>query len=310
MNSQASRCCSKCGVLDPIDATERLWPAGWACAACGASPVVRQGIVCLAPELDEVNEGFELHTFDLLAEIEPSHFWFVARNELIEDLVRTYAAHAGRVLEIGCGTGFVLEALKRALPKATIAGSELHSRGLKHARLRHQHGLELLQMDARQSGLSGALDLVGAFDVLEHIPEDEAVLAEIYRMLRPGGRLIATVPQHPALWSQSDDVAHHQRRYKIGELSTKAKAAGFRIVYTTSFVVLLLPLMAASRLLSMVKGGKADHDEVLEAEFRLSPSVNAALLKVCRIEYSLRRLGLWMPFGGSQVMIAERPVAR
>lgn len=267
---------------------------------------MRDGIVCLAPDLDDVNEGFDIKSFDLLAEAETAHFWFVARNELIEYLVRTYAPNARRVLEIGCGTGFVLSALQRALAQGTIAGSELHSRGLAHARRRHSDAVELIQMDARKSGLTKALDLVGAFDVLEHIPEDEEVLSEIHRMLRPGGRLIATVPQHPALWSQSDDIAHHQRRYRMGELATKSRAAGFRIVYRTSFVVLTFPLMVASRLLSVFKKSKQDPYQVLEAEFQLSPRINAALLQALRLEHTLRRTGLPMPFGGSQVIVAER----
>ena len=174
------------------------------------------GFVQLAPELDDVDEGFDLASFDRLREIEDDHFWFTTRNEMIVWLVERFAAQGGRALEIGCGTGYVLFAFRRALSSARLAGSELHSLGLVHARQRHGQAIELVQMDARHIGLSGALDLVGAFDVLEHIADDHRVLDEFYRVLKPGGVLIATVPQHPSLWSAADEVAHHQRRYRIG----------------------------------------------------------------------------------------------
>ncbi len=103
-------------------------------------------------------------------------------------------------------------------------------------------------MDARTSSLRNALDLVGAFDVLEHIPEDDRVLAEIHRMLKPGGVLIATVPQHQWLWSPVDEHAHHCRRYAVGELAKKARLVGFKTKYETSFGSLTLPFMVIDRL--------------------------------------------------------------
>ncbi len=302
----AQRICPKCAAPSPIGQGEALWPAGWGCAACGFRPARRGPFVLLAPELDEVDEGMDLDGFDLLAAAEDGHFWFVSRNELIAWLVERHAVEARRVLEIGCGTGFVIHALRRALPAAMISASELHSRGLETALKRHGSSVELIQMDARHSGLSNALDLVGAFDVLEHIPQDEAVLSGIAEMLRPGGKLIATVPQHPWMWSAADDVAHHQRRYKPGELSRKAERAGFKTIYTSSFVTLAFPLMMASRLVERMRPERRSLQEIMEAEFRISPVVNGVLLGLCRLEHGLRKSGVPLPFGGSQVLVAER----
>jgi SAM-dependent methyltransferase len=147
-----------------------------------------------------------------------------------------------------CGTGFVLNALKATLPSARIAGSKLHSRGLPFAIKRHAPEIEFIQMDACRSGLLDVFDLAGAFDVLEHIPEDEAVLAGIAGLLGPAGRFIATVPQHPWLWSAAGTIAHHQRRYKFGELAAKVERNGMRVIYRISFVTLAFPLMIAVRL--------------------------------------------------------------
>ncbi len=300
------RSCPACNAQSGIQTGEALWPPAWTCRACGHVLVATDGIVRLAPSLDDTNEGFDLDSFDLLPKVEPHHFWFVSRNELIGWLVRTYSGKARRVVEIGCGTGFVLTALRTALPDARIAGTELHSRGLVTARKRHGGNVELIQMDARATGLRSAVDLVGAFDVLEHIPEDDAVLVEIERMLAPGGLLIASVPQHPWLWSSADDVAHHQRRYKTGELARKAEAAGFEPIYRTSFVTLAFPLMALVRLAEKLSPKSKTLEEQHKSEFEISPLTNAILLWLCRVEHSLRRLGLPLPFGGSQILVARK----
>lgn len=302
------RICPECGSNEDLAESSPLWPAAWRCAACGFGHTIRNGFVQLAPDLDDVDEGFDLSSFTKLSDIEDGHFWFTTRNEMIAWLVRRYAARAGRALEIGCGTGYVLFALRGALPSARLSGSELHSLGLVHARRRHGEAVELFQMDARHSGLSDALDLVGAFDVLEHIADDQRVLNEIHRMLRPGGILIATVPQHPWLWSAADEIAHHQRRYKVGELARKARDAGFTIRYQSSFASVTLPFMAASRLRSRLSK-RADEAEGLDAETKVPPRVNAALRLFLRAEHMLRRLGLPLPLGGSQVVVATKPVS-
>src|SRR5204863_7401731 len=99
--------------------------------------------------------------------------------------------------------------------------------------------------DARALPYRDAFDLVGAFDVLEHIDEDEAVLAEMAAATRRGGGVLITVPQHPWLWSEADDHAHHRRRYSRSALIDKVRSAGLRPVAVTSFVTFLLPVMAA-----------------------------------------------------------------
>jgi SAM-dependent methyltransferase len=265
------------------------------------------GFALLAPSLDQGNEGFELENFALLAAAEPGNFWFESRNELIRWLVERHAPHAERVLEIGCGTGFALTALRQALPTARIAGSELHSRGLACARERHGGDVELFQMDARHCHLTQALDLVGAFDVLEHIAEDERVLGEIVRLLKPGGIFIATVPQHPWLWSTSDNLALHQRRYRRGELARKAKTAGLKPLYESSFTTLSFPMMAASRLLERLRGREPSLETLSDSQLHLPPLVNGLLLWLARLEHGLRRAKVPLPFGGSQVLVAQRP---
>jgi SAM-dependent methyltransferase len=305
--SDGQRLCPGCGAPSPIAPRDDLWPLAWRCASCGYVLPRAAGFAQLAAPLDETNEGFDLAGIDPLATVEEDHFWFGNRNELVRWLVRRHAPAAERVLEIGCGTGFVLAALRQALPAARIAGSELHSRGLAAARRRHGEAVELIQMDARHCHLAGTVDLVGAFDVLEHIPQDGDVLAEIARVLKPGGILIATVPQHPWMWSTADDLAHHQRRYRRGELAGKARTAGLQPIYQSSFTTLAFPLMAAMRLLERLRPTKQSLAAISETHLNVNPAVNGVLRGLGGLEQRLRRAGVPLPFGGSQVVVARRP---
>ena len=104
-----------------------------------------------------------------------------------------------------------------------------------------------MQMDARAIPAVDAFDLTGAFDVVEHVADDEGVLRGLRRATTAGGGTIIAVPQHPSLWSRADEIGHHQRRYRLGELEAKLRRNGFDILFSSSFTALLLPLMAVSR---------------------------------------------------------------
>jgi len=312
MQSEPLRLCPACSAGDNILGNERLWPPGWRCPSCAHAPVVRAEIPCLAPALDGEEVGFDPKAFEALVGIEDRHFWFRTRNDLIAWLLRRHAVGARRILEIGCGTGYVLHALRAACPNASIAGSELHSAGLSFARARHGAAVELIQADARRLCLRDALDVACALDVLEHIEDDAAVLGEIGAALRTGGLLIAAVPQHPWLWSRSDDLAHHVRRYRVGEIETKARAAGFDVRFADSFVSLLLPAMALSRITSRIgsqRGARAREEgsnDPVSREFRIGVGLNQAMRAVLRLEHWLRRAGLRSPIGGSRVIVAQK----
>src|SRR4051812_36159680 len=102
------------------------------CAHCGAIPPSRDGIPCFAPELADSAEGFEPAAFARLADVEPRSFWFRARNPLIVELVRRCFPTAASALEVGCGTGYVLQALHERCG-LRVTGTELHPEGLVHA---------------------------------------------------------------------------------------------------------------------------------------------------------------------------------
>lgn len=182
-----------------------------------------------------------------------------------------------------------------------IVGSDLHPTGLAYARARVPAGVSFAQMDARHIHASDAFDLVGAFDVIEHIDDDEAVLRSMRACTSTGGGAIVAVPQHPALWSRSDDLARHKRRYRRGELEAKMQRSGYRILFSSSYTATLMPVMALNRLLVRYKGDNS----AVDREFEVSPFVNRLFLAVLRAEVRLTLRRLRWPFGGSRVVVAR-----
>lgn len=272
------------------------------CPACGFTPPRARGIALLAPALAAEVSGFDAAEFEALAGSEAGHFWFEGRNAIILDRFQRFFPAAGAYLEVGCGTGFVLAAIARAFPDMAITASEVLADGLAYAAPRAPRA-RLLQLDARVLPFDAAFDVIGAFDVLEHIEEDAAVLAQLHRALRPGGGVLLAVPQHPWLWSVQDDIAHHVRRYRRGELEGKLRAAGFEILHTTSFMTLLLPMLWLSR---KRQDAASDARGAADAELAPPPWINAMCAAMLAVERLAIRAGLRLPVGGSRLVVARR----
>ena len=277
--------------------------SGWQCPSCHESPQLLEGSPVFAPNLAQANDGFEATHFAELAPLEAINFWFRSRNQLIVWALGRYFRDIDNFLEIGCGTGYVLSGLEHAFPDLSISGSEIFSNGLNYAKDRVSR-CDLFQMDARDIPFEEEFDVIGAFDVLEHIAEDERVLSEMYRAIRPGGGIILTVPQHAFLWSQADRYACHVRRYSARDLKQKVQQAGFSVARMTSFVSLLLPLMMLSRL------KQHDPNKVYDplAELKIGGLTNWVLGKILGMERALIRMGLSLPAGGSLLLVARKSI--
>ncbi|MBT9463722.1 class I SAM-dependent methyltransferase [Hydrogenophaga sp.] len=270
------------------------------CAQCGFVPTRVDGFLAWAPDLAKHNDGFHTESFEGLARVEAGNFWFRARNAIIIWALRKYFPAFRSLLEVGCGTGFVLSGIAQAFPGKRIAGSEIYTAGLAFATQRLPT-VELVQMDARKLPYVTEFDVVAAFDVIEHILEDELVLQNFHRAIKPGGGCLITVPQHQWLWSPVDEEACHRRRYSARELHAKVQAAGFRIVRSTSFVTLLLPLMLASRLAAR-RSGTSGGSEALQ----LNPVVDRVLDAIMRMEHLVIKTGVSLPVGGSRLVVLQK----
>jgi len=273
----------------------------WTCPSCGYRPAVRNEVFQFAEEPASVQAGFKPEYFARLAAIEPGHFWFRARNALIQWALGKYFPNAESFFEIGCGTGYVLAGIRENFPRMRLVGSDIFTDGLVFAKARLP-GVELYQMDARRIFLECEFDVVGAFDVLEHLVEDEIALAQMFNAARPGGGLLVTVPQQRYLWSASDQFAMHQRRYTRAELRAKVRKAGFQVERITSFNSLLLPLMIWSRMHQKRHG-----DLQPWRELEISPALNKALESILTIERLMITTGVSFPAGGSLLLIGRKP---
>lgn len=250
-------------------------------------------------EVSLASGGYPREFFAELATLEDAHFWFQARDRLFRWAIRRYHPQALSMLEVGCGTGHVLNQLRLELPELRLVGSELFHEGLWQARERVGSAADLVLADARRLPFGEDFDVVGAFDVLEHIEEDGRVLAELHRVLRPGGMLLLTVPQHQWLWSEADVRAQHVRRYSRSTLHPLLERAGFEILRSTSFVSLLLPVMLVSRL-------RRTRSADPLAELRLASWLNTVLGRVMTTERAAIQRGITFPWGGSRLVIARR----
>jgi SAM-dependent methyltransferase len=252
--------------------------------------------------------GYDPFFFDRLAAIEDRHFWFCARDRVIFELANRIASRmepGHLVLEVGCGTGNVLRALVKAFPHGKVVGLDLWFHGLCHAQKRF--GGLLVQGDARSFPFRKQFDLIGAFDVIEHIPEDVETLIALRRLLTPNGELMLTVPAHQYLWSYFDEAAFHCRRYSAEELRVKLNEAGFTVEFLSQYMFTIWPLVWAFRKLSGIfkprqpNGARA----LSEKEFRIVPVVNGLLKFLLGLEARWLAAGRTLPLGTSLIAVAR-----
>jgi SAM-dependent methyltransferase len=265
------------------------------------------GFRCYAPERAFEEADYPSAGFDVSRQVEETSFWCRSRNRLIGSLVTRYAGSERpmRMLEIGCGIGGVLTELVTH-PNLALTGSEMYLHGLRYARTRLPQ-IDFIQLDATTMAFSEAFDVIGAFDVLEHIDADETAMARVYDALAPGGLFLVTVPQYPSMWSRLDELVRHKRRYTRRELTGKLAGAGFELAYAGSFVFALFPLMRLSRLLPRrKKGGKAEEADQFQAEVQFPQVLNAIFDRVMRVDEAAVRAGVSLPFGGTLVAVARK----
>lgn len=266
---------------------------------------VVDGIKCYHPDIAESFDGYPSSGFDATDEVSLESFWVTSRTRLLRrEIIKAVGGMPNaKVFEIGCGVGTFLHSLSSE-PAIQLLGSEISLRGLRSAKAQCPT-VEFIQMDAAAIPFVSEFDVIGAFDVIEHIDDDMSVLRGIHKALKPKGRLVLTVPQHEFMWSSIDEFVHHRRRYGREKLVSKIVSAGFQVDYVTSFVFMLFPLMLVSRLFDRTRKMKPTAAD-FNKQVRFNPFVNRVFGWFMRIDEFMIACRYSLPWGGTLLMVAKK----
>jgi SAM-dependent methyltransferase len=234
-------------------------------------------------------------------EMEESYWWFVARRRLVCEFARELGLpDHSLLLDVGCGTGANMKAFG---DNFECVGIDMSSAALCFCRSR---GLEsVVQARIEDSGMAGdAFDVVTALDMLEHVDDDMAALRELWRVSRPGGFLLITVPAFGFLWSEHDEALQHRRRYTAAELESKLIASGFHLVRISYFLAsLFVPILIFRIVQNLTKRGIEP-----QATHVIPPLwVNSLIVRILDWERKLLHYVGKLPIGVSIIAVAMKP---
>ena len=241
----------------------------------------------------------EAQVYERMAELDAEHWWFVARRNILESVIERVARPPkdARILEVGAGTGHNLAMLSKF---GRIEATEMDKKARELASKRLGRPVTDAALPDLSAWPEDHFDMVALLDVLEHVPDDTTALEAIRERLKPGGKLLVTVPANKWMWSAHDLAHHHHRRYRRGELARLARECGYDIELLSPFNSLLFPLIAAARIVGKLAGRESADDAMPPTP------VNAILKRVFGLEAGL--VGrVPFPFGVSLVAVLRRP---
>jgi SAM-dependent methyltransferase len=249
----------------------------------------------------------QIDEYQKMFEAEERHFWFRASRTIVAGWLHRAMREAelgadAALVDVGAGTGGMLS---RIAGSARCLGVEYAAAGVALCRSR---GLRVVRGGLPQLPLRDAdFDVALSMDVFEHVEDDAAAVREVRRVLRPGGRLIATVPALRWLWSEHDEALHHFRRYHRRDFDALLRDNGFEVVRLSYYNTLLLPPIATVRLAGRLRravGLGPAADEVASDVETLPAAVNDALHRIFASEAGLlARTNL--PIGASLIVDAR-----
>ena len=222
--------------------------------------------------------GFPDVGHGILRRLREGHYWFDHRKACIREAVNGCIGDSlgTRILEFGCGDGDVLAALAR---DHRAFGFD---RGLEDIAAARSQSLSVVVGEGAAPPFARTFDVVGLFDVVEHVPNDVGLLRIAASLARPGGWVLLTVPADPALWTALDVYAGHERRYTRAALEELCRKASVELVSVTPMFRFLWPL---ARARAAVRGTRPVEDP--ESEYRVGARVNRLLAAVLRAERRL-----------------------
>lgn len=232
----------------------------------------------------------ERHAFTLLHDMEKS-WWYRGRATVVSAVLTISGVkkQVVQVLDFGAGFGGMLCTLKKF--SENIFAFEPDREAEEALRMRGYAGV----FDTPTGAFSSQWDIIGLFDVLEHIEDDSAFLVDLKNALVRNGRVIFTVPAYQWLWGPLDIQSHHYRRYTKKDLVRVLEKAGYSVDFASYWNMFLFPPAAVVRLLGQKGEGGLMVPSFLDAIFTF----------LIRIEALLMRIGP-LPFGLSIVACVSR----
>lgn len=159
------------------------------------------------------------------AEHEETHWWFVGRRRLFARTIREMGIPPeARVLDVGTSSGTNLRMLRDSGIR-DVTGLDMSPEAARYCAEKGLGPVEVGDV-TKMPFPDRSFDLVLATDIIEHVEDDLAALREVERVLKPGGRVLLTVPAFQTLWGFQDEISHHKRRYRREPLLERVRQAG------------------------------------------------------------------------------------
>lgn len=233
-------------------------------------------------------------------EIEETYFWFLARNEILKKIIKTQTSitKGDKVIDIGCGTGGFAKVLEYEGYDVTCLDTQ--ELAIEYCKKRGIKNLHLGDIKSYLETHNGRFKAAFMLDVIEHIPDDQDVVNDVYKILDEDAYFIAAVPAYQWLWSKHDEIHMHYRRYNISNFIPLFKNAGFKIEYVSYFNSFLFPPAVLKRFVDKLTKNESNKpvDEV-------SSFINKLFFKIFKFEQNF--LGkIKFPFGLSILLIARK----
>lgn len=231
--------------------------------------------------------------------LEKQHWFFRVRRKILCYFIEKHTRPSSRIFDFGCGSGYLVGELQKMGYDAHGSDFEKEaidygvSSGIKNLAVSSGNKLEYPDV---------SFDLVTSLDVLEHVKDEKPVVAELARILKPGGKMIITVPAYQWLWGVQDEVSHHFRRYSVKSLTNVFEDfSELKVVRKTYFNTFLFPAIASVRLFSKwfnIKNRESDFD--INNRF-----MSILFYSIFNIESYLLKF-MNFPFGVSALVILEK----